>query len=64
MARRKSHDYADFAPIDSHYVKQEITETSAPQVRDTLKEVPFLITASELQERKIKRRKRHNAPRP
>jgi hypothetical protein len=27
-------------------------------------EVPFLITASELRDRKIKRRKKHNAPRP
>ena len=64
MARRKSRDYADIAPIDSHYVPQEIADTSAQQVRDSLKEAPFLITASELQERKIKRRKRHNAPRP
>ena len=57
MASRVSKDCDHIAPIDSHYVPQEITDSSAQQVGDAFN-VPFLIPASELQERKNKRRKK------
>jgi hypothetical protein len=40
----------------------DLPEYSAPQM--ALEEVPFLITASELRDRKNKRRRKQNAPRP
>jgi hypothetical protein len=52
MAKRPGKDFDDIEPVENPYIPQEISEA------------PFLITASELRERKNKRRKKHNAPRP
>jgi hypothetical protein len=64
MARRVGNHYGHIAPIGAHYVPQsEDTNNSKQQIDlvSVTKEVPFLITAGELQERKNQRRKKHNA---
>jgi len=59
MARRVGNQYGRIKRSkDTDNSKQQIDLAS------TVKEAPFLITASELRDRKIKRRKTHNAPRP
>ena len=66
MARRVGSYYGDITPLDSRYVSR--SEDTDPKQQDDLinaaNEVPFLITASELHDRKIKRRRKHIAPRP
>jgi hypothetical protein len=67
MPRRVSNYYSSVALIDGHYVsRSEDTDDSKHQV-DLIKaahEVPFLVAGSELQDRKNKRRKKHNAKSP
>jgi hypothetical protein len=67
MARRVSNYYCGITPLDGRYVLRS-KDTDHPKQPDDLtnaaNEVPFLITGSELPDRKIKRRRKHNAQRP
>jgi hypothetical protein len=59
MARRVDNYYDGITPLDGRYVSRT-EDTDHPKQQDDLinaaNEVPFLITASELRDRKIKRR--------
>ena len=66
MARRSNH-YDDITPIEGHWVPRSEDTKNSTQKLDlagVMKEVPFLITASEMQKRRNQRRKKHNAKRP
>ena len=66
MARRVGNYYGRITPLDGRYVSRS-EDTDPKQQVDLINaanEVPFLITASELRGRKIKRRRKQNAPRP
>jgi hypothetical protein len=66
VGRRVSSYYVGITSLGGRHVsrsedtdpKQEVDLTNATN------EMPFLLTASELRDRKIKRRKKYNAPRP
>ena len=64
MVRRGSAYYGGITPLDGHYVSR--VEDGEPKQRliDGANEVPFLITARELRDRKRERRKNHSAARP
>jgi hypothetical protein len=65
MARRVDNYYCGITPLDGRYVLRS-EDTDHPKQQSDLinaaNEVPFLITASGLHDRKIKRRRKHNAP--
>ena len=66
MTRRVDNYYCGITPLDGRYVLRS-EDTDRKQQVDLINaanEVPFLITASELHDRKIKRRRKHIAPRP
>ena len=63
MARRLGNYYGDITPLDGRDVSRS-KDTDPKQPVDLINaanEVPFLITASELLDRKIKRRRKHKA---
>lgn len=63
MTRRVDNYYCGMTPLDGRYVlRSEDTDHPKQQVL-TAKEVPFLITASELRDRKNKRRQNRGAER-
>lgn len=63
MARRVNNDCGAVGPLDARYVSR----SEDPERQDPINaanEVPFLLTASELRDRKIKRRQKYNVQRP
>ena len=65
MAKRVGNYYGGITPLDFRDVSPS-KDTDPKQQVDLINaadEVPFLITASELRDRKIKRRQKHNAQR-
>jgi hypothetical protein len=63
MTRRVDNYYCGITPLDGRYVlRSEDTDHHKQQVLiNAAKEVPFLITASELRDRKNKRRQKRGA---
>lgn len=62
MARRLGNHYCDITPLDGRDVSRSKDTDDPKQPVDPINaanEVPFLITASELLDRKIKRRRKH-----
>ena len=57
MARRVDNYYCGITPLDGRYHPKQQSD-----LINAANEVPFLITASGLHDRKIKRRRKHNAP--
>jgi hypothetical protein len=57
--------YGGIAPLDLRDVSLSKDTDPKQQIdlNNTANEVPFLVTASELRDRKIKRRRKYNAPR-
>jgi hypothetical protein len=66
LARRVGNYCGSITPLDGRYVSRSEDTDSKQQVDliNAAHEVPFLITASELRDRKIKRRRKHNAQMP
>jgi hypothetical protein len=68
MARRVGNHYGGITPLDGRNDALRSKDADHPKQQDdpinVKNEVPFLITASELQDRKNKRRRKRNAPRP
>jgi hypothetical protein len=63
LARWVDNNCGGVTPSDARYVsRSEDTERQDPI--NAANEVPFLITASELRDRKLKRRQKYNAQRP
>jgi hypothetical protein len=58
--------YGGIAPLDFRDVSLSKDTDPKQQVDlyNAANEVPFLVTASELRDRQIKRRRKYNAPRP
>jgi hypothetical protein len=57
--------YGGIAPLDFRDVSLSKDTDPKQQIdlNNAANEVPFLVTASELRDRKVKRRRKHNAPR-
>jgi hypothetical protein len=63
LARRVDNNCGGVTPSDARCLsRSEDTERQDPI--NAANEVPFLITASELRDRKLKRRQKYNAQRP
>jgi hypothetical protein len=64
MARRVGNHYGGIPPLDGALRSKDADHPKQQDDPINVKnEVPFLITASELQDRKNKRRRKINAPR-
>ena len=63
LARRVGNYRVGITPLDGRYVSRSEDTDPKQQVGliNASNEVPFLITASELRDRKIKRRRKHYA---
>jgi hypothetical protein len=66
LARRVDNYFGWIAPLDFRDVSPSKDTDPKQQVdlNNVANEVPFLITETELRDRKMKRRQKHNAPRP
>jgi hypothetical protein len=62
MARPVGNNHGGITPLDVHRGADD--PEHQVDLINAANEVPFLITASEMQNRKIKRRRKQNAPRP
>jgi hypothetical protein len=65
LARRAGNRYGGIAPLDFRDVSLSKDTDPKQQIdlNNAANEVPFLVTASELRDRKVKRRRKYNAPR-
>jgi hypothetical protein len=53
--------YGGIAPLDFRDVSKDTDPKQQIDLNNAANEVPFLVTASELRDRKVKRRRKYNA---
>jgi hypothetical protein len=56
--------YGGIGPLDFRDLSKHTDPKQQVDLNNAANEVPFLVTASELRDRKVKRRRKYNAPRP